>query len=98
MTKSKKVFFRDAAKALASLEGVINNLTYHSLEGELQGILNREQKLQACDRRIHEVVENNRVAKLLKTMPGVEDLIACALAVALTDPDVFKSGRDSPLF
>lgn len=98
MPKSKKVFLRDAAKALATLEGVINGLTYHALEEELQSIRDREEKVQAHDRRIREAVENNRVTKLLKTMPGVGDLIACAMAVALSDPSVFKSGRDFAAF
>ena len=44
------------------------------------------------------MVENNRVAKLLKIMPGVGDLIACAMAVTLADPGVFKSGRDFAAF
>lgn len=98
MPKSVKAFFREASKALVALEGVINGVTYHALEEELQCIRDREEKIKTYDRRIHEVVENNQLAKLLKTMPGVGDLIACAMAVALADPGVFKSGRDFAAF
>lgn len=98
MPKSVKAFFREASKTLVALEGVINGVTYHALVEELQCIRDREEKIKTYDRRIHEVVENNQLAKLLKTMPGVGDLIACAMAVALADPGVFKSGRDFAAF
>ena len=72
MPKGKKVCLREAAKALVALEDVINGLTDHALEEEPQIIRDREEKVQAYDRRIHEVDENNWLAKLVKTMLGVE--------------------------
>lgn len=96
--KSKKSFLNNASESLAALETTINGVTYHALELELQAIRDRAEKIEDYNKRIHDVVENNRLAKLLKSMPGVGDLIACAMAVALADPSVFRSGRDFAAF
>lgn len=96
--KNKKSFLRNASAALAAIETSINGVTYQALELELQAIRDREEKIEEYNWRIHEVVENNQLAKLMKSMPGVGDLIACAMAVALADPSVFRSGRDFAAF
>lgn len=83
---------------MAALETLINDVTYNALELELQAIRDRNKNIDEYTRRIHEVVENNRSPQLLKTMPGVGNLIDCAMAVALSDPNVFKLERNLAVF
>lgn len=61
-------------------------------------ISEREKTIQLYDKRIAEMNKNNELAQRLKAMPGVGEVIACAMSIVLADPRVFKNGRDLAAF
>lgn len=92
--KSVKQFHNRAKDALCQLEGVIEETLYQSLQDELTEIRQREETIKIYDQRIAEINKENELARRLKEIPGVGELIACAMSVLLTDPSIFKNGRD----
>ena len=93
-----KKFHKHAKEALIQLKDVIEATLYQSLEDELVEISEREKTIQLYDKRIAEMNKNNELAQRLKAMPGVGEVIACAMSIVLADPRVFKNGRDLAAF
>ena len=55
-------------------------------------IVDREAVLN--ERRIHAWHRSSETSRLLETIPGIGPIIATALVASVSDPSVFKSGRD----
>jgi len=53
-----------------------------------------EREILAAERRIHAWHRSNEVSRRLETNPGIGPIMASALAATITDPSVFKSGRE----
>jgi len=51
-------------------------------------------EISAAEGRITRWHRSNEVSRRLETIPGIGPIIASALAATVTDPDVFKSGRE----
>lgn len=96
--KNAKQFHKHAKEALSQLDGVIEQPLYQSLEEELTEISEREATIKNYDKRISEINKDNELAQRLKGIPGVGEVIACAMSVVLTDPRIFKNGRDFAAF
>ena len=96
--KSVKQFHKRANDALCQLEGIIEDPLYQSLQDELTEISQRDETIKLYDQRIAEINKENELAQRLKEIPGVGELIACAMSVFLTDPSVFRNGRDFAAF
>lgn len=96
--KNANRFHKHAKDALVQLKDVIEAPLYQSLEDELVEITEREKTIQLYDKRVAEINKDNDLAQRLKVMPGVGEVIACAMSVILTDPRVFKNGRDFAAF
>jgi transposase len=64
----------------------------------LSGLAAQFQSLQVeidvAERRIHAWHKSNEVSRRLETIPGIGPIIATALAASITDPSVFRSGRE----
>ena len=96
--KSVKQFHKHAKDALCQLEAVIEEPLYQSLQDELTEIGQREETIKIYDKRIAEINEENELGRRLKEIPGIGEIIACAMSVLLTDPRVFRNGRDFAAF
>ncbi len=47
-----------------------------------------------AERRIHAWHRSNQASRRLETIPGIGPIIASALAASISDPGVFRSGRE----
>jgi transposase len=53
-----------------------------------------EQEIATGERRIHAWHRSSEASRRLESIPGIGPIIATALVASVTDPGVFKSGRD----
>ena len=53
-----------------------------------------EQEIATGERRIHMWHRSSEASRRLESIPGIGPIIATALVASVTDPGVFKSGRD----
>jgi transposase len=51
-------------------------------------------EIDVAERRIHAWHKSNEVSRRLETIPGIGPITATALAASITDPSVFRSGRE----
>ena len=56
-------------------------------------LLSLEREINAAEQRIHAWHRSNEVSQRLETIPGIGPITASALAASITDPSVFRSGR-----
>ena len=56
-------------------------------------LLSLEREIGAAEQRIHAWHRANEVSQRLETIPGIGPITASALAASITDPSVFRSGR-----
>ncbi len=56
--------------------------------------LSLDKEICAAEKRIHTWHRSNEVSCCLETIPGIGPIIASALAASITDPEVFKNGRE----
>ena len=56
-------------------------------------LLSLEREINATEQRIHAWHRANEVSQRLQTIPGIGPITASALAASITDPSVFRSGR-----
>jgi transposase len=56
-------------------------------------LLSLEREISAAEQRIHAWHRANEVSQRLETIPGIGPITASALAASITDPSVFRSGR-----
>ena len=62
-----------------------------SLAGQF---LSLDKEINAAEKRIHAWHRSSEVSRRLETIPGIGPIIASALAASITDPEVFKNGRE----
>ena len=75
-------------------DGRIPPLARTCLEGLARQLMSLEGEIGAGERRIHAWHRSNEVSRRLETIPGIGPITASALAASITDPSVFKSGRE----
>lgn len=64
------------------------------LEALARQFLSLDAESLAAEKRIHAWHRSNEVSRRLETIPGIGPITASALAASITDPEVFKSGRE----
>ena len=64
------------------------------LKGLVRQFLSLEKEITAIERRIRRWHRSNEVSQRLETIPGIGPIIASALTATITNPEVFKSGRE----
>ncbi len=63
------------------------------LAGLAQQFVSLNDEITAAERRIHNWHRSSEVSRRLETIPGIGPITASALAASITDPSIFKSGR-----
>ena len=53
-----------------------------------------EHEVASHERRIHAWHRSNAASRHLESIPGIGPIIATALVASVSDPSIFKSGRD----
>ncbi len=64
------------------------------LEGLARQFMSLHEEIAIAERRIHAWHRSNEASRRLETIPGIGPITASALAASITDPSVFKSGRE----
>ncbi len=64
------------------------------LEGLARQFMSLHEEIAIAERRIHAWHRSNEASRRLETIPGIGPIVASALAASITDPSVFKSGRE----
>jgi transposase len=64
------------------------------LESLVRQFLSLHEEICATEKHIHVWHRSNEVSRRLETIPGIGPIIASALAASITDPEVFKNGRE----
>ena len=72
----------------------IPRLARTCLKGLTRQLLSLERELVGAERRIHVWHRTNEDSRRLETTPGIGPITASALASSITDPHVFRSGRE----
>ena len=75
-------------------DGRIPPLARTCLAGLAAQLMSLEREITAAERRIHAWHRANEVSQRLEIIPGIGPITATALAATITDPSVFKSGRE----
>jgi transposase len=64
------------------------------LESLVRQYLSLHEEINAAEKRIHAWHRSNEVSRRLETIPGIGKITASALAASVSDPSVFRSGRE----
>ena len=64
------------------------------LSGLAAQFMSLQVEIVAAEKRIHAWHRSNEVSRRLESIPGIGPLGATALAASITDPSVFRSGRE----
>ncbi len=64
------------------------------LEGLARQLMSLEREITAVVQRIHAWHRSSEVSRRLETIPGIGPITASALAASITDPSIFRSGRE----
>ena len=64
------------------------------LESLARQFLSLQAEIGAAEQRIHAWHRASEVSRRLETIPGIGPITATALAASVTDPSVFRSGRE----
>ena len=64
------------------------------LEGLAEQFMSLHEEIYDAEQRIYAWHRSNEVSQRLETIPGIGPITASALAASITDPEVFKSGRE----
>ncbi len=64
------------------------------LTGMATQLMSLQREITVAEQRIHAWHRTNEVSQRLETIPGIGPITATALAASITDPSVFKSGRE----
>jgi transposase len=64
------------------------------LEGLARQFMSLHEEITVAERRIHAWHRSNEASRRLETIPGIGPIIATALVASVSDPSVFKSGRE----
>ncbi len=64
------------------------------LESLVVALRTVEQEIASAERQIHAWHRGSETSRRLASIPGIGPIIATALVASVTDPEVFKSGRE----
>ncbi len=64
------------------------------LEALARQLRSLEREIYAAELRLHAWHRSNEVSRRLETIPGIGAITAIALTASITDPHVFRSGRE----
>ena len=64
------------------------------LESLARQFLSLHEEICGAEKHIHVWHRSNEVSRRLETIPGIGPIIASALVASITDPEVFKNGRE----
>jgi len=64
------------------------------LESLVRQFLSLHEEIALAEKHIHAWHRSNEVSRRLETIPGIGPIIASALAASITDPEVFRNGRE----
>jgi|TARA_B100000315_G_C14497689_1_gene550840 transposase len=64
------------------------------MESLARQFLSLNQEIYAAKKKIHSWHRSNEVSCRLETIPGLGPISSSAMAASVTDPDVFKNGRE----
>ena len=64
------------------------------LTGLATQLMSLEREISAAEQGIHAWHRSNEASRRLETIPGIGPITASALTASITDPAVFKSGRE----
>ena len=64
------------------------------LHGLAVQLMSLEHEIAAAGQRIHAWHRSSEVSRRLETIPGIGPITASALAATITDPSLFRSGRE----
>lgn len=64
------------------------------LESLVKQFLSLHEEIVVAQKHIHAWHRSNEVSRRLETIPGIGPIIASALTATITDPKVFKNGRE----
>jgi transposase len=64
------------------------------LEALVRQYLSLHEEINAAERHIHAWHRSNETSRRLETIPGIGVITASALAASVSDPSVFRSGRE----
>ena len=64
------------------------------LESLVRQFVSLHEEVNAAEKRIHAWHRSNEISRRLETIPGIGVITASALAASVSDPSVFKSGRE----
>ena len=102
--KRGKTDAADAADAAAICEAVtriddrddlrLPSLARACLESLARQLRSLHEEIGIAEKRIHAWHRANAVSRRLETIPGIGPITASALAASITDPEVFKNGRE----
>ncbi len=84
------------AKGRRLIEGYLGELppeTRLTIQEQLRLLDQVEQSIEQAEKRIAEVIKENRSMQLLKTIPGVGSILAITIALELGDVERFPTGE-----
>lgn len=64
------------------------------LESLARQFLSLNEEISAAEKQIYAWHRSNEVSRRLETIPGIGPISASALAASITDPEVFRNGRE----
>ena len=64
------------------------------LEGLTRQLLSLNEEIGAADKRLQAWHRSSELSQRLATIPGIGPITASALAASITDPELFRSGRE----
>ncbi len=75
-------------------DGRLPTLARSCLERLARQFLSLHDEIYATEKAIHAWHRCNEVSRRLETIPGIGPIVASALTASITDPEVFKNGRE----
>ncbi len=64
------------------------------LESLVRQFLSLHEEIYGAEKQLHAWHRSNEASRRLETIPGIGPITASALAASITDPEVFKNGRE----
>ena len=75
-------------------EARLPSLARSCLEGLVAALMTVEEEIVRVERRILTWHRGSETSRRLATIPGIGPIIATALTASVTDPEIFRSGRE----
>jgi transposase len=71
----------------------LTSMSRECFNGLVTELLEIDEKVFFCDKKITAIHENHPVCKRLASIPGVGPLISTAVVAAVSDPGIYRNGR-----